>query len=154
MFPRIPVLQIPTQFEQRLRSSCEQSISGVRAGRATATAAEWLLENYTYLRSQAREIRESMPAGFYRRLPKASGGTPLVFQAAREAVGSLDTLDAESIRSFFAAREVDREFLLSELWAIRTGLKVALLERLNDALVSGPLESEACEEVVRSSITS
>jgi hypothetical protein len=50
------------------------------------TAAEWLLDNYHLVETQIREIREDLPPGFYRQLPKlASGpllGYPRVFGIA------------------------------------------------------------------------
>ena len=39
-------------------------------GRAISPAAEWLLDNYHLVEEQIREIRQDLPPGFYRMLPK------------------------------------------------------------------------------------
>src|SRR6202162_1503455 len=43
-------------------------------GRAISPAAEWLLDNYHLVEEQIREIRQDLPPGFYRRLPKLASG--------------------------------------------------------------------------------
>src|SRR5260370_5619522 len=49
-------------------------------------AAEWLVDNFYIVQEQLREIRDDLPLGFYRKLPKlASGhlqGYPRVFGVA------------------------------------------------------------------------
>src|SRR5579862_9730805 len=37
-------------------------------------AAEWLVDNFYIVDDQLREIREDLPPGFYRKLPKLSSG--------------------------------------------------------------------------------
>src|SRR5213083_11942 len=48
--------------------------SAVGAGRAITPAAEWLLDNYHLVEGQIREIRDDLPPGYYRQLPKLSDG--------------------------------------------------------------------------------
>lgn len=43
-------------------------------GVAITPAAEWLLDNYHLVETQIREIREDLPPGFYRQLPKLASG--------------------------------------------------------------------------------
>ena len=38
-------------------------------------AGEWLLDNFYVVEEHIREIRASMPSGYYRELPKLAGGT-------------------------------------------------------------------------------
>ncbi len=47
----------------------------VAQGRAITPAAEWLLDNYHLVEAQIREIREDLPPGFYRQLPKLAERT-------------------------------------------------------------------------------
>src|SRR5262245_20494106 len=46
----------------------------VRQGHAIEPAAEWLVDNYHIVDEQLREIRDDLPPGFYRELPKLTEG--------------------------------------------------------------------------------
>src|SRR6185503_2952750 len=77
-------------------------------GRAITPAAEWLLDNYHLVEAQIREIRDDLPPGYYRLLPKlASGpfaGYPRVFGLAWAFVAHTDShLDPASLQRFVAA---------------------------------------------------
>jgi cyclic beta-1,2-glucan synthetase len=37
-------------------------------------AAEWLVDNYHLVEEQIREVRDDLPPGYYRQLPKLAGG--------------------------------------------------------------------------------
>src|SRR5271155_4192123 len=58
-------------------------------------AAQWLVENFYIVEEQLREIRDDLPLGFYRRLPKlASGhleGYPRVYGVAWAFVAHTDS---------------------------------------------------------------
>ena len=57
-------------------------------GRPITPAAEWLLDNYHLVEAQIREIREDLPPGYYRQLPKlASGPFARVPARVRHRVG-------------------------------------------------------------------
>src|SRR5690606_6464294 len=60
--------------------------SDLESGRGVVPAAEWLLDTYHVVEAQVREIRDDLPPGYYRQLPKlASGpfaGYPRVFGLA------------------------------------------------------------------------
>ncbi|MFL6563785.1 MAG: hypothetical protein ACJ8G5_02550, partial [Burkholderiales bacterium] len=52
-----------------------RAIAGaVGEGRAITPAAEWLLDNYHLVEEQIREIRDDLPPGYYRQLPKLADG--------------------------------------------------------------------------------
>src|SRR5277367_6780186 len=80
------LLKTAGRFDRLLRRTCEAIVANARSGRAISSAAEWLLENYSFLCAQARELRESMPRGFYRRLPRTVTGTPVIYSAADQAI--------------------------------------------------------------------
>jgi cyclic beta-1,2-glucan synthetase len=46
----------------------------VREERAVTPADEWLLDNFYVAREQIRQIRDDLPRGFYRGLPKLAEG--------------------------------------------------------------------------------
>jgi hypothetical protein len=45
----------------------------IREERAITSAAEWLVDNFHVVEEQIREIRDDLPRGFYRQLPKLAG---------------------------------------------------------------------------------
>ena len=152
--PENSLLRIAPEFDRLLRKTCEAIIRDARDGRATPAAADWLLENYSFLRTQIREVRESMPRGYFRRLPRFSGSrAPRIFIACDELISQAGELDADKLLSFFEHWQQRSVLMLSELWAIRPMLKLGLLRKLASVIESGPLESDPNEAQVRAAIT-
>ncbi|HSS50013.1 MAG TPA: hypothetical protein VLX28_13840, partial [Thermoanaerobaculia bacterium] len=65
------------RLRPRLRANGKHLLSSYRAiaeamrdERAITPAAEWLVDNFHLVEDQVREIREDLPSGFYRELPK------------------------------------------------------------------------------------
>jgi len=54
-----------------LLTSYRKIAEAIRDERAITPAAEWLVDNFHLVEEQLREIREDLPAGFYRELPTA-----------------------------------------------------------------------------------
>ena len=48
--------------------------TAVREERAITPAAEWLVDNFHVVEEQIREIRDDLPRGYYRQLPKLADG--------------------------------------------------------------------------------
>ena len=70
--------------------SCSQSYraiaKAIREERAITPAAEWLVDNFHIVEEQLREIRDDLPPGYYRELPKLAEG-PLDGLSARLRLG-------------------------------------------------------------------
>ncbi|HEY42606.1 MAG TPA: cellobiose phosphorylase [Anaerolineae bacterium] len=102
-------------------------------------AAEWLLDNF-YIGQQAlRQIREDMPAGFYRQLPKLATlpfeGFPRVYSLAREVIGYCENrLEVGIVTRFVHAHQRIKSLTMGELWALPTMLRLGTLENLVEAL--------------------
>ena len=106
--------------------------------RAITPAAEWLLDNYHLVEAQIREIREDLPPGFYRQLPKlASGpfmGYPRVFGIAWAFVAHTDShFDPQALRRFVRAYQSVQPLTIGELWAVAITLRIVLVENLRRA---------------------
>jgi cyclic beta-1,2-glucan synthetase len=109
--------------------------STVGAGRAITPAAEWLLDNYHLVEGQIREIRDDLPPGYYRHLPKLINGPfagyPQVFGVAWAFVAHTDSrFDPEMLRRFVRAYQRVRPLTIGELWAIAITLRIVLVENL------------------------
>ena len=124
-------------------------------GGAITPAAEWLLDNYHLVETQIREIREDLPPGFYRQLPKlASGpfrGYPRVFGIAWAFVAHTDSyFDPESLRRFVRAYQTVQPLTIGELWAVAITLRIVLVENLRRAahlIVSGREARQEADDI-------
>ena len=98
-------------------------------------AAEWLLDNYHIVEEQIREIRQDLPPGFYRQLPKLAAGRlagyPRVFGVAWDFVAHTDSrFEPELLKRFLRAYQTVSPLTIGELWAVAITLRVALVENL------------------------
>src|SRR6202140_4414749 len=98
-------------------------------------AAEWLVDNFYIVEEQLREIRDDLPSGFYRKLPKLAAGHlegyPRVFGVAWAYVAHTDSrFDPELLRRFVKAYQKLQPLTSGELWAVAITLRVVLVENL------------------------
>src|SRR6202142_4168616 len=98
-------------------------------------AAEWLVDNFYLVEEQLREIRDDLPPGFYRRLPKLDSGYlegyPRVFGVAWAFVAHTDSrFDPEVLRRFVSAYQRVQPLTIGELWAVAITLRIVLVENL------------------------
>src|SRR5512134_1256539 len=109
--------------------------AAVGEGRAVTPAAEWLLDNYHLVDEQIREIRDDLPPGYYRQLPKLAGGPftgyPRVFGVAWAFVAHTDSrFDPALLRRFVRAYQRVQPLTIGELWAVAITLRIVLVENL------------------------
>src|SRR6185369_1073537 len=110
----------------------------VDEGRSITPAAEWVLDNYHVVEEQIREIREDLPSGFYRQLPKLAegpfAGMPRVFGIAWAYIAHTDSrFDPELLCDFVGAYQTVQPLAIAELWAIPITLRIVLVENLRRA---------------------
>lgn len=118
-----------------LRVACRLLAEDVRRGDAVEPAADWLLDNFHVLESQARAVRTDLPQRYYRRLPMLAAreyaGRPRIQALASELVSFGDgRLDGELLTRFVLAYQSLAPLTLGELWAWPTMLKLALIENV------------------------
>ena len=126
------------------------SAAELEGGRSVAPAAEWLLDNYHLVEEQIREIRDDLPPGYYRQLPKLADGPfagyPRVFGLAWAFVAHTDShFDPDTLRRFVIAYQRVQPLSIGELWAVAITLRIVLIEnlrRLTDQ-ISGGLAARA-----------
>ena len=124
--------------------------AAVGEGRPITPAAEWLLDNYHLVEEQIREIREDLPPGFYRQLPKLADGPfagyPRVFGLAWAFVAHSDSrFDPDTLRLFVRAYQRVQPLTIGELWAVAITLRIVLVENLRRA-ASRIVSSRAARE--------
>lgn len=134
--PRVPALRA------RLDDNADVLLAAYRASASelerdgdVVPAAEWLLDNYHLVEDQIREIRDDLPPGYYRQLPKLAAGPfagyPRVFGLAWAFVAHTDShFDPQILRRFIAAYQRVESLTIGELWAVAITLRIVLIENL------------------------
>src|ERR1700734_105657 len=133
--PGRPLLPRVLENGRRLLEYYRATAHAVELEQGITPAAEWLLDNFYIVEEQLREIRDDLPLGFYRKLPKlASGhleGYPRVYGVAWAFVAHTDShLDAEVLRRFVNAFQRVQPLTIGELWAVAITLRIVLVETL------------------------
>ncbi len=107
----------------------------IKEERSITPAAEWLVDNFHIVDEQLREIRDDLPADYYRKLPKlAQGhleGYPRALGLAWAYVAHTDSrFDPDSLRRMVQAYQGVEALTIGELWAMATSLRIVLVENL------------------------
>jgi cyclic beta-1,2-glucan synthetase len=107
----------------------------IREERAITPAAEWLVDNFHVVEEQIREIRDDLPHGFYRQLPKLAegplAGYPRVYGLAWAFVAHTDSLfEPQALCRFVRAYQRVQPLTIGELWAVAITLRIVLVENL------------------------
>src|SRR5512135_1716173 len=102
-------------------------------------AAEWMLDNFYLVQQSMRQIREDMPPGFYRQLPKLTTGPlegyPRVYAIAQELVVSSGAhLDTDRVKRFVHLYQDITPLTMGELWALPAMMRLGILECLAQAI--------------------
>jgi cyclic beta-1,2-glucan synthetase len=109
--------------------------AAIREERAITPAAEWLVDNFHVVEEQIREIRDDLPRGYYRQLPKLADGPlegyPRVFGIAWAFVAHTDSrFDPLMLTKFVQAYQRVQPLAIGELWAVAITLRIVLVENL------------------------
>ncbi|MCU0240962.1 MAG: carbohydrate-binding protein, partial [Vicinamibacteria bacterium] len=118
-----------------LREAYRILAEDVHAGAFVSPAAEWLLDNYHLLASEIRDVRQNLPRGYYRELPKLAlrelAGHARVYAMAIELIRHSDSrLDRHQLERFMNSYQTVAPLTIGELWAWPSMLKLALIENL------------------------
>jgi cyclic beta-1,2-glucan synthetase len=105
---------------------------------AITPSAEWLVDNFHIVEAQIRQIRDDLPPGYYRQLPKLADGPlagyPRVLGLAWAFVAHTDSrFDAHLLTCFVDAYQREQPLTIGELWAIAITLRIVLVENLRRA---------------------
>jgi len=128
-----------------LLASYRTIAESIRDEHAITPAAGWLVDNFHIVDEQLRQIREDLPPGYYRKLPKLAGGFlegyPRVFGIAWAFVAHTDSrFEPEALRRFVQAYQRVQPLTIGELWAVAITLRIVMVEnlrRIAERLVQG-----------------
>src|SRR6266851_191702 len=120
---------------RRLLSAYKALADSIREEHVISPAAEWLVDNFHIVEEQVREIREDLPKGYYRELPKLAAGAfkkyPRIYALSVALIAHTDShLDTDTLRRFINAYQKVSPLSIGELWAVPISLRLALVENL------------------------
>jgi cyclic beta-1,2-glucan glucanotransferase len=98
-------------------------------------AGEWLLDNLHVVQEHIREVRDSLPRGFYRELPELGGGAlagyPRVYEIAITLISHTEgRVELGNVDLFVGAFQQVTPLSIGELWAIPAMLRLGLIENV------------------------
>ncbi|MBV8487597.1 MAG: hypothetical protein JO161_04910, partial [Planctomycetaceae bacterium] len=98
--------------------------------------ADWLADNFHIIDDVLREVKEDLPSGYDRLLPKLAAthlaGFPRVYAVALALVAHTDSeLDETRINGFVEAFQEVSPLRIGELWALPTMFRLVLLDNLD-----------------------
>ncbi|UCG86170.1 MAG: glycosyl transferase [Gemmatimonadota bacterium] len=110
-------------------------VQAVRDKSEITPAEEWLLDNFHIVDEQIREVRDHLPARYYRLLPKIAeghlAGYPRVYGVAWAYVAHTDSrFELPTLERFVQAYQRVQPLTIGEVWAVAIHLRVALIENL------------------------
>jgi len=126
------------RFEDNVRLLREayRTLAGdVHRGEFVTAAAEWVLDNFHLVASEIRDVRQNLPRGYYRELPKLAAReqtrSARVYALAVELIRHSDSrLDRPQLVRWLDAFQTVAPLTIGELWAWPSMLKLALVENL------------------------
>ena len=134
--PSVPKLssRVKENAELLLKAyrTCAQAL---QSGQTIVPAAEWLLDNFHLVEQQLRQIRDDLPPGYYRQLPKLAqgqfAGYPRVFGLAWAYVAHTDSLMVGPVLArYVRAYQQVQPLMIGELWAVAITLRIVLIENM------------------------
>jgi cyclic beta-1,2-glucan synthetase len=120
----------------RLLEEAYRTLAGdVHRGEFVTPATEWILDNYHLVAAEIHEVRQNLPRGYYRELPKLAtrglAGTARVYALALELIRHSDSrLDRPKLVRFVTSFQAVAPLTIGELWAWPSMLRLALIENL------------------------
>lgn len=130
-----PLLERLDDTSAVIREVHDRLTDAAERGVDISPAGEWLLDNSYIVQEHIREIRTSLPGGYYQELPKLANGTlahyPRVYDVAIELIAHTEGhLSLENITLFVQGYQKVSTLSMGELWAIPTMFRLGLVENI------------------------
>ncbi|HEY0706311.1 MAG TPA: cyclic beta 1-2 glucan synthetase, partial [Polyangia bacterium] len=106
------------------------------------------------MQEHIRDVRESLPRGYYRELPALDGGAltgyPRVFELAVTLISHTEgRIDVDNVNLFLGAFQAVAPLTIGELWAVPAMLRLGLLENIRRMALRTVKHLEEVEEADR-----
>ncbi len=146
-----PLLGRLDDTERLLERTRDELTTAADNGIDVSSAGDWLLDNFYIVQEQIREIRSSLPRGYYQELPKLAEGSlagyPRVYELAIELIAHTEGhLDLENIGLFVREFQGGAPLNMGELWAVPSMLRLGLVENIRRLALRVGLRLEELQE--------
>jgi len=153
--PVVSLLQRVEEDNRALIGAYETVMAAIADGRPITPAAEWLVDNFHQVEEHIRQVRQDLPRGYFRQLPKLGPGFleghPRIFGIMWAYVAHTDSnFDPDQLGRYIRAHETRKALTLGELWAVPINLRILLIEnvrRVSEQVVGGTAERRAADLV-------
>jgi len=134
---------ILTDVHARLAAAADRELN-------VGPAGEWLLDNFHVVEEHIREVRDSLPRGYYRELPELIGGPllgfPRVYEVATTLISHTEArVELDTLTLFVRAFQEITPLRMGELWAVPAMLRLALLESVRRLAIRTARRMEALD---------
>ncbi|MGH8958362.1 MAG: glucoamylase family protein, partial [Acidimicrobiia bacterium] len=124
-------------------------------------AAEWLVDNFHLVEAQLAAVRKTLPASYYRELPKVGNGHlagyPRIYEIAWAFVAHHDSrFEPEALERFVAAYQEEEPLTIGELWAMPIAIRLVMIEnlrRLTDIIIVARGQRRIADRIADSLLT-
>jgi cyclic beta-1,2-glucan synthetase len=128
-----PLLARLRSTRRILAAANDRLTAAAAEGGEIGPAGEWFLDNYHVVLEHMREVRESLPTGYYRELPELArgplAGYPRVYEHAITLISHTEgRIDLENVQLFIGSVQTVVPLTIGELWAVPAMLRLGLLE--------------------------
>ncbi|CAN5406137.1 hypothetical protein BH10CHL1_BH10CHL1_00970 [soil metagenome] len=136
---QLRLLNLLNKLSNILREAYRYFVATSEEELALSYAAEWLLDNFHIIEQALRQVKEDLPVGYYRQLPKldqpqALKGYPRVYALARTFIEFEECqFNLERFKQFVVAYQQAAPLTMGEVWALPIMLRLTLLEMLAQA---------------------
>ena len=132
---KAPLLERLQETHEILLDARETLGQAADEGIDVSPAGEWLLDNFYTVEEHIREIRATLPRGYYRELPELASGPlarfPRVYEIAIELIANTEGhLDLANTELFVREYQRVTRLRIGELWAIPAMLRLGLIENI------------------------
>ncbi|MBN8737029.1 MAG: cyclic beta 1-2 glucan synthetase [Xanthomonadales bacterium] len=130
-----------TAHDQTLSHAYAVARTAAIENRRIEPAAEWLIDNVYLIRNEIREVRESLSARVWRRLPRCQTGdgtvVPRMLRVLRACIAQFDgNLEPDGIERYLDEYQRQGPLDLVELWTVPVLVRVALIEGLTACAIT------------------
>ncbi|MEX2179429.1 MAG: glucoamylase family protein [Gemmatimonadaceae bacterium] len=130
-----PLLSRLKETKRILDVAHRRLTEAVEEGSDVGPAGDWLLDNYFVVQEHIREVRASLPSGYYRELPELASGTlagyPRVYELAITLISHTEgRIDLDNVHTVVSAFQDVAPLRVGELWAVPAVLRLGLIENV------------------------
>ncbi|MCX6049386.1 MAG: hypothetical protein NT075_30165, partial [Chloroflexi bacterium] len=136
---QLRLLTLLSKLSGSLREAQRYFVHTTEEELALSYAAEWLLDNFHIIEQALRQVKEDLPVGYYRQLPKLDQqhklkGYPRVYALACAYIEFEECqFNLERFKQFVVTYQQTTPLTMGEVWALPIMLRLTLLETLAQA---------------------